>query len=149
MNITDAITDLAAIIDPGLLGSHIDQINRMIPEKIDSMIPSYELNADGIAVSGLFCLTNQLLLEVGMPNGTSQLEFDVVRRDSIVNVRIKKWDHALVNEATGSITQQMAKVTLMHDGAGGAHSILTYVGADREKWIERFLSLGFIKGLLR
>ena len=132
MNVNDTLDSLKAFVNPEFLRKKLATVTGLLKEEVVSVIPSYQLAADGTNLASILATTNSYLTEIRTPS-SDDLDFDVVSVKSIRNYRIRTWNHQVLG-ADPVKTLQIANITLHHDVMGFSTEI-QYAGTDRDAWI--------------
>lgn len=117
----------------------------MLDEPVEAWLPSIHIGPDGPKHAAIFLLSASYLAEAKLDDGV--VNFDVLNRNTIRNYRIRMFDVTLP-KGESTVTYQVAEVTLLHDLGGAFESIIQYVGADRERWLQSLVSLIPIRTVL-
>ena len=121
-----------ATLVPEGLALLLAPVNKWINSEPDAVLPSYRLGTDGPSLSSVFCVYGDLLCEVRVAN-PPESEFDFVRKDRLVNLRVER-SQVQVGEDDDVRTYNSVSVTLLHFEAG-FRSKLNYIGDDPDSWL--------------
>lgn len=115
-----------------------------LPEDVRFLLPSVTLAKDGPVVESLFLVTEKYLCEVRLNQNSN--DFDVARLTVIGNYRVQTGKQEITREEPASETDpgaekrvtkfsyDTANIVLDHTIELRTH--LTYVGEDRDAWIQ-------------
>jgi hypothetical protein len=123
---------------PGSVRTAVERTLALAPEKdVLGIIPSVVLQADGLMLTRVLLVTASYLTETQL--GPDELSTDFVAKSTIVNYRIRIWDHE-IPAGEGAVKRfSLAQVVLIHDISPSFRTELSYVGDDREDWLASVL----------
>ncbi len=159
MDIKQEISKYANMVPGETLLHALERPLRLAGEPPLAILPSMEVRPDGPALTSLFVVTETYLCEVRLYERAENFDFVKVR--SIGNYRIRLFvqspnmkesskppaptpdSEASPPDGPPPVRYEVASVQFLHTGVGGGlegfRSKLTYVGSDREAWIEAVL----------
>jgi len=140
MDINEITRLLQPLVAPDLAKKCLELPLRLCPEPVQVAIPSYALQKDGTALRAVFLIMKHFICEVRISQ--SEQHFDFAHLSTVLNYRIRLWEHKIdivkgdpkVAQTTKeTITFQVATVELSHIYHGETE--INYVGDNREAWV--------------
>ncbi len=105
-------------------------------EKVNNIIPSISMGSDGPILTNLILLTDNFIIDVRV--GSQNEIFDYISINTIINYRLSLSEHIIKTADGKDIVYQVAQIELLHDLAG-FKTALSYVGNDRESWLNKVI----------
>ena len=138
MNTTDLAESYLAFYPLEFIESKIDYAINLLPEPVIYAIPSIQLGADGLTLTGLLLVTNNYFCDVRLQGVTSLNDFDFMAKNTICNYRVKTWTHEVKEEEIIKASFEICEVTLVHGNPDKMTTILAFAGKadERKTWLD-------------
>jgi hypothetical protein len=149
MNINKILEPFAEFISPEtkrVLNSAIE----FLPEEISNVLPSIQVNKDGLTLSSLLLVTNSYLCELHLMEAPNTCGFDFTAKHTIFNYRIKTWTHEIKEEEVVKAKFELAEVILVHAEVEKFTTKISFAGSaeDRSAWLKNLIQAIPIKIVL-
>lgn len=140
MKTSESLAALSTFVDPTHLSKKLAQIQEITLEATEEIIPSIQMGPGGNVLASVILLSKSYMTELRTPSDLDGLDFDVCRRLSINNYRVKTWKHLVKEgEETKSVVK-LASVELLQ-GLTALGTRITYAGEDDESWLRDIVKL--------
>ena len=136
MNISDELENFSTFMTHEALSRAVKRPTSLCPEEIEFLIPSIQFGKDGLFLLSLFLITKKYICEIHLARKGD--EFDFVARNTIRDYRINL-SQQTIKVGDEEITYATATVSFLHVGTDAFTTIISYVGNDRETWLQSVL----------